>query len=136
MKIRLSLVCLALLLPILAHAQGSAPTSYRAEYYAPGASQPITTDTFPASAVVCNQTTPTSTSSVNPTRMYWTDPNNAGRVCIYTPPTGANLIAGPVGNFEGVLFAINVAGTSGPSNRAPFSIVGTPVAPAGFGFAR
>ena len=111
-------------------------TDYSAKYYNVGAPAPVQTETFLAAAVSCNQVTPTNTNTVNPTRMYWDDPANVGKVCIYTPAAGAPLLSLPVGSFEGTLTANNAAGPSAESARVPFSKLAVPPVLTGLRFTR
>lgn len=134
----LALLCLSLSLTVPVQAQTSPITDYLVKYYAPGAVAPLQmNDTFPASSVQCNQAAPgATTSTVNPTRIAWDDPNAAGRVCIYTPSGGAALLSFLVGAYEGTLTAINSVGASVESARAPFSRASAPAVPAGLRFTR
>lgn len=129
-----ALIAVALLIPVGAYAQQ--PTSFTAKYYNVGAAQPLQSDTFPVTDVVCNQAAPAAgASTVNPTRIVFADINNAGRVCIYTTAGGAQLRSLPVGgNYEGTLTAVNAAGSSAESARAGFSRLGPPVVPTALGF--
>lgn len=132
-RLILSLLVL-LLLPIALTAQ--APSSYIIGYYQPGAPQPIQTFTFQASAVMCNQPSPavgTPSVSVNPTKAVWNDPDNAGKVCLWTDPGTGPLFTAPIpGTYEATLKAVNAAGTGPESNRAPFSRLGLPAVLTGF----
>lgn len=110
--------------------------SYEFRHYAQGAQAPVQTDTFLAAGTTCNQAPPTGTSNVNPTRAIWDDPNNAGRVCIYTFQSGSRLFSLPVGNYEGTLVAVNAGGASGESSRAPFMRINAPPVPSGLRLAR
>ena len=111
-------------------------TDYAAKYYNVGAPAPVQTETFLAAAVSCNQVAPTNTNTVNPTRIYWDDPANTGKVCIYTPTSGAPLLSLPVGSFEGTLTANNQAGSSPESARVPFSKLAAPAVLTGLRFTR
>ena len=146
MKARdLCLIVLAFLLcvftPASVFAQSDA-TSYRVNYYNPGATAPMQqTDVFPASEVQCNQAPPVNPSTVNPSRAVWTDVANstptAPKVCGRSfPAVGTVLTAFPVGTYEATLVAINGAGESGESNRASFSRAALPAVRQGFGFTR
>lgn len=133
------LFVLVLLLAVLFPLSGFAQTvdSYQVKYFNAGAAQPLQqSDAFPATAAVCNQAPPTPTNTINPTRLVWSDPANAGRVCIYTAPATSSLQSFPFGSYEGVLVAINATGSSPDSNRAPFSRLAAPSAPTGFSFTR
>lgn len=105
-------------------------TSHTLRQYLVGAAQPVTTTVIPETAVTCNQTPPTGTSTLNPTKLVWDDPANAGKVCLYTDPGTGPLAATVYGALEGTL--TNIAGTieGVESNRAPFSR--SPLAPTGF----
>ena len=136
---------LAILLVILigalwatpAKAQSSDATNYRLNYYAVGATAPLQqTDVFTTSAVQCNQPAPANVSSVNPTKAFWRDPNNAGRVCTFNFTVGTAVTAFPVGNYEAAIVAINPAGESAESNRYPFSRAALPAARQDFGLTR
>lgn len=113
------------------------PDSYTFRAYAVGATQPIVSPfVFQAGAVQCNQPVPASPSTVNPTRLAWTDPGNPNLVCIWTDPGTGPLFSTPIsttlGQYEGTLTATNTGGTSAESNRAPFSRVASLAAPTGF----
>lgn len=113
-------------------AEAQSIDSYRIQYYAPGAAAPMQNETFTAAAAQCNQAPISSADTINPSRVSWADPNAAGRTCLYVPPTGATLFSLPVGSYEATLVAINSLGSSGESNRAPFSRAAVPSAPVGF----
>lgn len=77
----------------VASAQAPNVTSYTQEVFAPGVStvtgSPMWTNVYTASAAVCNQTAPTVPPSVvNPTRVFFDDAANPGRVCIVTLVSG------------------------------------------------
>ena len=129
------LVGIALLsLPAVSVAQTA--ETYHIRYYAVGASEPLQqTDSFPASAVLCNQAPPASTNSVNPVRAIWDDPQNPGQVCTYAVPSNGALPSLPLGTYEATLVAANAAG-SAESARAPFTRLGSPAAPQGLRFGR
>ena len=120
-------------------AWGQTIDSYQILYYAVGATAPLQTETFLAPAAVCNQAAPTVTTTVNPTRLIWDDAALAGRVCIAPisqTPTGP-LFSLPIGaSYEGTLVAVNAAGNSGESNRAPFSRLAAAAARSGVRFSR
>lgn len=129
----------ALLLTSASAVQAQAPTidSYQVRFYAPGAQQPMQqTENFPVAAVVCNQAPPVSPNTVNPTRYVWDDPAVAGRVCLHQEAQGGTLFALPVGSYEATIAAINTAGSSAESNRAPFSRQNVVAAPTGFKIVR
>lgn len=133
---RLVLAALLLLsIPSIVAAQ-TPVDSYQIKYYLAGATLPLQqSDTFAASATVCNQARPVAGATVNPTRAVWDDPANAGRVCIWTGTSGV-LGSLPIGSFEATLTALNAAGASAESTRTPFSRLTVPVAPTGFGVSR
>jgi PKD repeat protein len=107
--------------------------SYKERFYAVGASAPTQTNSFQASAVTCNVTLPTGTT-VNPTTLYWTDLGNAGKFCKID--RSAILAAVPIGNYEATLSAVNAAGESAESNRAPFVRATPPSAPTNVAYLR
>lgn len=97
--------------------------------YNVGAQTPISAPTeLLAANVTCNQTAPTSTNTVNPTRVVFDDPNVAGKVCIWVDPGTGPLASMPFGasSYEGTLTATNAAGTTAESARAPFTRPGLP----------
>lgn len=101
--------------------------TYTLRTYAVGASSPLQTFAFVATSVVCNQTAPTSTSTVNPNKAFWDDPANTGKVCIWTDTGSGPLFSAPVGgSYEASITASNAAGESPESGRAPFSRLGVP----------
>ncbi len=122
-------VCVLGLVLFAAPVLAQGPTSYQASYYNAGAPAPIQTETFAATAAVCNQAPPAVTTTVNPTRVVFDDIANAGKVCILTEPAGGTLLSFPVGSYEGTLAAVNTAGASAESARAPFSRVALLSAP-------
>jgi len=107
--------------------------SYDLQFYNPGATMPFQNYPFDSSEVQCNQPAPIITTG-NPTKIFWDDTDNIGMVCIHTPSSGP-LFSLPNGNYEGTLIAINQFGSSGESNRSPFSRGTAPGALSGFGFA-
>lgn len=130
---------IGVLVGCLLAADGLAQTidRYRLQIYLAGGAQPVQTQEFPATAVVCGQTPPpTNASTVNPTKAVWTDPADATRVCLYTAQAGDPLLGLPVGSYEATLVAVNAAGASPESNRAPFSRLDAPSAPAGLRLVR
>lgn len=134
MRILIALLAVVLF-PLLSFAQTA--ENFQVKYFNAGAPQPLQqSDTFPATAVTCNQAPPTTVNTINPTRLVWSDPANAGRVCIYVTPATSSLQSFPFGSYEGVLVAINASGSSPDSNRAPFSRLAAPSAPTGFSFTR
>lgn len=98
-------------------------SAYPLRIYNVGAASPLSTTDLQATAVVCNQAAPTTTSTINPTKVLWDDPDNVGKVCIWTDPGTGPLASLPFGatSYEATLSATNTAGTSPESNRAPFS---------------
>lgn len=111
------------LLFIAGPASAQSITAYPLKVYNVGASSPLSTTDLLAANVVCNQTAPTTTSPVNPMRAIWDDPDNAGKVCVWTDPGTGPLASLPFGAtvYEATLSATNAAGTSPESNRASFS---------------
>lgn len=117
------------LVPTLGAAQSPA-TSYVAKYYQQGATAPVQSETFQVAATVCNLVAPPATAStVNPTKLVWDDPTNVGKVCQFVEPTSGPLFSVPLGTYEATLTAVNSAGSSAESNRAPFSKVAAPGTP-------
>jgi hypothetical protein len=124
---------LALAAPVLAQA----PTSYTLKIYNAGAPSPVQTFVFQATATTCNTTPLTGTSTVNPNKVVWDDVANPGKDCVWTDPGTGPLFSVPTpGTYEGTLAAVNGAGTSAESARAPFSRVALPVVPTGVGLIR
>lgn len=124
MKRLLLSLSILLLLAAPASAQGAGITSFNLRQYLPGASAPVVAAfSIPVSAVQCNQVLPTSPVH----QALWDDPDNPGKVCIYTDPGTGPLFAKVYGALEATL--TNLAGTlEGPeSNRASF--LRPPVAP-------
>lgn len=112
---------------LAASAQAQTITKYGLAIYNAGAPSPLSapTDLLIAN-VVCGQAPPTLTQP-NPTKVVWTDPADASKVCIWTDPGTGPLNATPFGGtFEATLTATNSAGTSPESNRAPFTHPGLP----------
>lgn len=135
----LGLVALVLGSPRVTEAQ--TPTSYQANYYNVGAATAVQTETFSAASAVCNQTPPAVTSTINPSRIVFTDPINAGKDCIITDPAGGTLVSLPIGatgsNYEGTLQAGNAIGLGPESSpRASFSRGAAPGALTGVLFVR
>lgn len=125
-----ALICMA-----LRPMPGSAQTvdSYELRAYNVGAKVPVQTFAFPAANVTCNLApTPTGGSTVNPTTAEWDDPGVAGRVCRFVQGAGLLFAMPTPGSFEAVLVAVNQAGGSPESNRAPFSRLDLPDARMGF----
>jgi hypothetical protein len=136
-----TLVALAVATPVMAQTP-SIPDTYQIRYYADGATAPLTvSDTFLLTAATCNLTSQPTGSTVNPTRVSWADPVNAGRFCVFTFPATASLLAIPVGDYQGSLVAILSTLPAGQnaspeSARATFSRQTAPSAPTGFRFVR
>jgi hypothetical protein len=111
------------------------PTQYTLRLYLAGAAAPLSPPTvIPIASLVCNQAPPTGTTTVNPTRAVIDDPNNVGRVCIWTDTGTGPLFSVPFGGtYEATMTVSNLAGESPESNRAPFTRPGTVLsAPAAF----
>ena len=118
---------------LAAPAFAQTPEAFTVSFYDQGASAPRSSHTFTASEAVCDQPALSSTSAVNPTTLVWDDPQRAGRTCRWSDQGSGPIFALPVGfSYEATLRASNVAGSSGESNRAPFSRLGVPAAPANF----
>lgn len=107
-----------ILLPLSVQAQGL--TSYELRVYLLGATTPLSTTPFQSTDVTCNLVPPALGSTVNPTRILWDDPDNIGKSCQWTGGSGL-LVSLPASAYEATLVAINAAGPSGESNKAPFS---------------
>jgi hypothetical protein len=129
--LRSSVLGVALLAPAPAAAQ--AIEAYRVNYYFAGGVQPFQVWPFTAASVRCDQTPEGVPGLRNPIGIEWTDPDRPGRACQYDEIAGGPLFAMPIGNYELTLVAINAAGASGESNRAPFALgdgtAGPPPAP-------
>ena len=119
-------VVLCLMSAVAASAQSI--TQYQANYYNAGAPSPVQSETFLVAVPTCNQVAP-AVNTVNPTRLIWDDIANVGKVCIFTgSPTGP-LFSLPIGSYEATLIAVNGAGPSPESVRAPFSRLASPATP-------
>jgi hypothetical protein len=126
----LVVAALVLLGAIDAQAQ-SQVDSWTLSFYMPGASQPfqgpmpiLNTD------VTCSRPKQTTGSNTNPTRTVWDDPANSTLDCVAATTQGVPIpFPTQVGNYEGALRAVNLAGTSAESNRAPFVVAVAPAAP-------
>ena len=134
-------VVLGLVLLLFASlASAQAITGYDFRIYNQGAQQPLQGPT--ALVVVCNQTLPpTPTGSVsNPTTVFFKDPVNAGKGCLYTDPGTGLLSSLPFGapNYEATVSAKNSVGSSPESARSNlFTRPGSlPGAPQGLGIAK
>lgn len=110
-------------------------TAYDFKVYPAGnTTTPVATSLNIFSTMVqCNQTPPSTSNTVNPDKFLWTDPDNAGKVCIYNvPPTGTGAILTlPTGSYQGSVTAINQAGAATESMMAPFSRLSPPAARTG-----
>jgi len=129
---RIVLAALVVLLASVVSSQAQA-TGYDLQIYAVGAPAPQTVSPLSLADIVCNLAPPAGTSTVNPTRVLWDDPANVGKVCIWTPSVvaGSPLVVLPNGSYEGTVTVTDAAGTSAPSNRAPFSKAPVPAARTG-----
>ncbi len=125
MTIRMALIFLLLPVPLAAQSI----TSYTLTLYQSGTQTLVGTPTvIPVAAVICNQTPPTATSTVNPDKVVFTDTVNVGKACIYLDPGTGPLKTLPFGPsaYEGTLKATNSAATSAESARSlPFTHPGT-----------
>ena len=116
--------------------QGGLPVdTYELRLYASGAAAPMTSSQIAASATTCNlpDRPVTPQPVVNPTLVTWLDPQNAGRICEWTPggQPGGPLVQLPDGNHEAVVVSIYL-GVAGPeSPRVPFLRVVPRPAPTG-----
>lgn len=138
MKTLSALIVLAVLsaAPSLASAQSI--DGYRLNVYPAGAAPtatPITFFDFTKTAIECNQAPEVVPPGVpvNPRRVLWDDPDNAGRVCRWVDPGTGPLFAVPFGaSYDAGLQAYNEAGRGPESDRVPFSRLSPPtVAPTG-----
>jgi hypothetical protein len=96
---------------------------WQLSFYMPGATAPFVGPMdLTNTDVTCSQTKQGG-SNVNPTRAVWDDPANSALDCMASTSQGA-LIAWPIaiGNYEATLVAVNGAGVSPESNRAPFVV--------------
>ena len=105
--------------------------SYELRAYNVGATAPLQSFTFPVANVTCNLVAPTPGSTVNPTTALWDDPVNTGRVCQFVQGSGPLFSVPSPGTYEATLAAVNAAGSSPESNRAPFSRLDAAGAPSG-----
>ena len=122
-----SLLCI--LFALMAHAQTI--ESYELRAYNVGATAPIQTFTFSVSNTVCNVAPSLGGSSVNPTTAEWDDPQNVGRVCRFVQGSGPLFGVPTPGPYEAAIVAVNQAGLSPESPRAPFSRLDPAGAPSG-----
>jgi hypothetical protein len=134
---RLTALIIALLLTA-APARAQVITSYTLTIYQAGTNTVVGIPTvIPVAALACNQPQPAAAPAVNPTRMAFNDPANAGQACIYTDPGTGPLLTLPFGaaSYEGGLKATNSAATSAETRSAPFTHPGVaPAAPTGLRF--
>lgn len=126
---------LALILALASAAHAQTVTSYTLTIYAAGTSTLIGTPTaIPAASFVCNQPMPTGVT-VNPNKVVFVDPGNAGQACIYTDAGAGPLSTLPFGgaSYEATVSATNSVGSSAESARAlPFTHPGAlPSVPTG-----
>lgn len=115
-----------LLVAASAHAQ-SGITAHTYRQYLAGATTPVVAPfVIQQTAVTCNVALPAPLSAHS---IYFADPDNAGKDCVWTDPGTGPLFAKVFGNMEGTL--TNIAGTleSPESARAPFAK--PPLAPTG-----
>src|SRR5262245_1020479 len=83
---------------LIAHAASAQSiTAYPLKIYNVGATTPLSTTDLLAANVVCNQAPPTTTSTIDPTKVIWDDEANAGRLCIWTDPGTGPLASLPFG---------------------------------------
>lgn len=116
------LVIVLLVLLLSAALTAQQPDGYTFRVYTSGSAVPLTTYNFAAGTTLCNQPVSTSTVTVNPTQIRWTDINNVGRECVWIDSGTGPLFALPVpGTYDGTLQASNTAGSSSESARAPFA---------------
>lgn len=119
----------------LAHAQAPNIVSYQEQTFAPGVDpttgSPIQTNTYAASLATCNQAPPVVPPTVtNPTRIFFDDAANAGKVCIVTLAS-ALLPALPNGvGYVSTLSQTDNLGQTSPRSAAsnPFSRQAGPAA--------
>jgi hypothetical protein len=80
---------LAFLVAFLLGARLEAQTlvSVTLEIYQQGATGPFMGTTFVYTPTACDQPVPAPVPLVNPTRIWWDDPINVGRACIFSRPT-------------------------------------------------
>lgn len=82
----------------------------------------VSTTVITAANFTCNQAPPTTTTTVNPNKIWFTDPNNVGQACVFTDNgTTGPLSSLPFGAaiYTATLVATNSAGSSpvsAPSN--------------------
>lgn len=122
---RIMLLAAALVLLIAPAAQAQDSWPFRT--FAPGGLAPISTFVITPASVVCNLAPPApGASRINPTKIAWDDPANAGKVCQFVDSGTGPLFAlpkSPTGvSYESTLEYVNAAGASGESLRSlPFT---------------
>lgn len=124
-------ICIAatlILWPVFTLAQSPV---YTLNVYVAGAS--VAQQSYPLGTVTCNQDDPGPGSNINPTKILWDDPANAGKVCQFTGDS-ATILSRPIGNYEGALTLTTPGGVSAESSRIPFSVAARPAAPTGLRF--
>ena len=133
MRRRLTILVLLLAAPV----EAQVTTSYTLTIYAAGTPTVISSATIPAASFVCNQA-PVSGVVVNPNKVLFLDPLNAGQDCVYADPGTGPLAALPfsAAGYEATVYATNSAGSSAESGRslpfthpgvAPFVVTGVKV---------
>ena len=138
MRLIILLLTLLLIISRTARAQTTpeTPVSYTLDFFAqgvnPATGSPVLTNSYPLSAVSCNQpATPTPTGTiVNPTAAAFADPVNAGKDCIINLNQATTIFAIPIGNYFATLKAVGATLTSSRSNNSnPFAHQVVPAAP-------
>jgi hypothetical protein len=138
MKLPFLVVMLTLLLAAPVSAQETNIASYVQDVFAPGvdpaAGAPMWSNTYQATAAVCNQTPGTIPPTVvNPTQILWDDKDHAGRVCVATLVStllpALPTASGYVTTLKRVDTAGQASGRSAASN--PFDRLAPPAAPTG-----
>lgn len=132
MRFKIGLLTLfGLLFSAIAHAQ-SPITSVTLKFFIQGGTTTVQTPTvMPITSFVCNTTKPADPVApvVNPTKIYFDDPVNVGKICLYTDPGSGVLFSVPFGTqvYEGRISATNAGGT-GPDSSVSnsFSHPGAP----------
>lgn len=131
-RLLLLFVFLACAAPVSAQNIGS----WTFKIYNAGAQSPLSTTPIPIASAQCGQTAKPAGGSVNPTDLWWDDPNAVGKFCHYVSLPTDPLISMPISPnpLEGALVANSVTGLASPdSARVPFTKPGTaPAAPTGF----